>query len=251
MNELYKNPQLYDIFYDSQNETPLKNYYSQILKNKTITSIFDCSIGTGNLTYVLADMNYHISGSDISEDMIKIANEKAEERNISVDIIQSDFREIDKKISKKFDCVMSTGNSLPHVSQEGLVTTLKAMTKLLNPKGYIYLDIRNWDKILSTKERFNVYNPVIKDDERINVTLVRDFYEECIDFTFIYTFEKNRRIYKKEETKVTYYPLKKDFILSVLESLGYENIEIHNFINQEVKSFDDMSWYSIIGRLKE
>lgn len=251
MNNLYETPKLYDIFYNRDKESPLRKHYENILKGKNIDRIFDCSIGTGNLTYVLADMGYHISGSDISEDMLKIAAEKSKKRNIKIDLLQSDFRTIDQNVHGKYDCIMSTGNSLPHVTNLDVKSTLQAMTNLLKSEGYLYIDIRNWDRILSNKERFNVYDPVIKEDERINVILVKDYFEDHIDFNFLYTFEKNNRIYRKEESKVKYYPLQKEYLFKVLESIGYENIELYNFINHDVKEFEEMGWYSIICRLKK
>ena len=48
--------------------------------------------------------------------------------------------------SKQFDCVASTGNSLPHVNNDDVLTALEQMNSLVKKGGYLYLDTRNWEK---------------------------------------------------------------------------------------------------------
>lgn len=250
MKNLYKSPDLYDAFYDQNNEAPLRKHYKDVLYDKKIHAIMDCSIGTGNLTFVLSDMGYNITGSDISSHMLERAKQKSLDRHIEVDLYEADFRNLHQSIDLKFDCLMSTGNSLAHVNNHDVKKALSSMTTLLNPKGYLYIDTRNWDKILDDHERFSVYNPHFKDQERLNVILCKDYLDSHIDFNFLYAYERDNKIYKKEEKHVRYYPIKKEFLIETLEALGFESFEIFNFINHDVKDFDQMAWYSLICRLK-
>lgn len=61
---------------------------------------------------------------------------------------------------KQFDCVASTGNSLSHVQNADVLKALEEMDSLVKANGYLYLDMRNWEKILHERNRFFLYNPV-------------------------------------------------------------------------------------------
>jgi hypothetical protein len=118
---------------------------------------------------------------------------------------------------------------------------------LVKQNGYLYIDIRNWDKIISEKERFFLYNPLVQGEQRTNVVLVKDFIDdEKIRFHFLYSFEKDNKIFKKEERVVEYYPIKKNLLICTLKELGFDEFELLSFINHKITDFNDMDWYSII-----
>ncbi len=245
----YSRPDIYDITYSEKLEEVLLKYYSTVFNNNDIKTIFDCSFGTGNLSFVLSKMGYELSGSDISTDMLDTAKEKMNSKGLEVDLLQCDFRELSSKIHKTFDCVLSTGNSLAHVNNNDVKKTLREMSILVKKNGYIHIDTRNWDRILDMKQRFYYYNPAFKGDERINLMQVWDYNsDETMTFNILYSFEKNNKIIRREEFSEIYYPLKKEFIVETLTNLGFHNIEINSFPIINDKSFEDIEWYSIIGQ---
>ncbi len=247
--ELYERPDIYDIVYKKENSESLEKHYVNVLGDKNIETVHDCSIGTGHLTFVLSDLGYKVSGSDLSQEMLENARKNAEERNINIELTQSDFRQVSSSISGKFDCVMSTGNSLAHVNNTDVVRAIDSMTELVKEGGYIYFDTRNWDKILDTRKRFFCYNPFFRGEERINLTQVWDYVsEEQVIFNLLYTFEKNNRIYKQEEVKTSYCPVRKDLLINHLESIGYAEIEVNSFLNPKVTEFEEMDWYYVIAK---
>ncbi|WP_066495276.1 class I SAM-dependent methyltransferase [Abyssisolibacter fermentans] len=249
MAEFYSKPNIYDITFTPRFNEALKKHYKRVLDKKSIKTIHDCSFGTGNLTLVLKEMGYEISGSDISQEMLKEASTKINKNGWDINLTQCDFRDLDSKINDKFDCVMSTGNSLGHVPNDDVIVTLRAMNKLVKDDGYIYIDTRNWDNILENKQRFYFYPPYFKDDKRINLIQVWDYNEDnSVDFNILYSFEKDNKIIKREEFKLKYYPLKRDFIYDELTKLGYKEITIYNFLDHKITKFEEMEWYCIIAK---
>lgn len=209
---LYENADIYDLVYNNESNQRLMDYYRMVLGGKQIESIHDCSFGTGHLTFALADLGYVVSGSDISNEMLENARKNARDRNLVINLKQSDFCKVADVIDAKFDCVMATGNSLAHVNNEDLKIALSSMSELVNSNGYLYLDTRNWDKIINSKQRFFCYNPFFKGEDRINLVQVWDHISDTeIIFNLLYTFEKDSKIYKQEETAVRYFPFKKGF----------------------------------------
>lgn len=245
----YSRPDIYDIANSDKLDEVLVKYYSKIFHNKNVSTIFDCSFGTGNLSFVLSKMGYELSGSDISNDMLDAAEEKMKLKGLEIELKQCDFRELSRKIQKTFDCVQSSGNSLAHVNNDDVVKTLSEMSKLVKKNGYIHLDIRNWDRILEMKKRFYYYNPIFKEEERINFMQVWDYNDDgTMTFNMLYSFEKNNNIIRREEFQEVYYPIKKDFIIETLISLGFHNIEMNSFPVISNKEFEDIEWYSIIAQ---
>ena len=211
--------------------------------------LLTASYGTGHLTMVLAEMGYKVSGSDISSKMIEKGIENANSRNLDIKLSVCDFRHVSDKVDGEFDLVACTGNSLGHVDEEGVYKALYSMDKLIKAGGYIYIDLRNWDRIMEEKNRFFVYNPFFIDGERVNLVQVWDYPQDgTVTFNLLYTFEKDYRIYRKQETSIKYYPLLKDKLLQMLMELGYRDIEINNFIDDKVTDFKEMQWYSVIAR---
>lgn len=248
-NEFYNKPEIYDLGFKSRSTDLLEKYYGRVLGNKEIETIHDCSFGTGHLSLILAEMGYQISGSDISEEMLVKAKKNITNKGLDIELFQSDFREISKKTQKKFDCIMSTGNSIAHVNNSEVKATLKEMSNLINNNGYLYIDTRNWNKIIQTKQRFYHYNPFFEAGERINLVQVWDYIsEEEMRFNLLYTFEKENRIIRTEELKLIYYPVSKELLVDELEKLGFEDIEINSFIRTEITDFNEMDWYSIIAK---
>ena len=76
------------------------------------------------MTLPLAELGYELSGSDLSQQMLKRCEAKAKEANLQVTLFQADFREIDQTAPHSYDLVMSTGNSLPYVSNQEVLETL-------------------------------------------------------------------------------------------------------------------------------
>ncbi len=246
---IYSRPDIYDAHFNSKMSQQLRGHYEVVFKGKNIDTIHDCSFGTGNLTNELARMGYSVSGSDISEEMLQRSKLKLEEEGLELKLMQCDFRELSKKINRQIDCVMTTGNSLAHVSNEDVRLALTEMAKLVKKNGYIYLDTRNWDKILNTRQRFYYYPPIINDVERINAIQVWDYNKDStITFNILYFFEKNGQIYKKEEFQELYYPLKRQHIIDELTRLGFGGFETYNLVHHHIKDFDKMDWYCLIAQ---
>ena len=134
---MYDRADIYDLRSDQRVWDAVKVHMQELLKDTDIQTILDCSIGSGNLTLGLAELGYEVTGSDLSETMLQRCRIKAEERGLKVELYQSDFREVEKNVPGTYDCVMSTGNSLPYVSNEDVVLTLGKMDKLVKPGGYL------------------------------------------------------------------------------------------------------------------
>ena len=250
MADLYDRADIYDLAEDENSYKAYKKHWEAILKNRKIETLFDVSIGSGSVTLPAAELGIRLTGSDLSESMLANCRKKANTKQIGIELECCDFRMLSTKFSRKFDCVASTGNSLPHVNNKELLKVLEQMDALVNPNGYLYFDMRNWDKILREKNRCYLYNPFFKGDTRINLVQVWDYHEEStITFNLLYTFEKDNQIFQKEKFQEEYFPVKRQMLLDKLQKMGYEGIEIMNFPACFTTADPmNMDWYCIIAK---
>ncbi|TYB32138.1 MAG: class I SAM-dependent methyltransferase [Candidatus Mcinerneyibacterium aminivorans] len=246
----YNYPELYDMFFTDKQHEKIKDFYRYVFEDKNIKTILDVSIGTANLTLPLAELGYEIAGTDLNKNMLEKAKEKFADKNIDIDLRICNFKNISSQFDKKFDCVISTGNSLPHVKNKNLKKVLKEMKNLIKKDGYIYFDLRNWDRILEKKKRFYILDPIIKENKRINYIQVWDYNDDgSIIFNIIIYHEKDNEIYDKKIFQEKYYPVKADFLVHNLEKLGFKNIKIINHIFPQIDDFEKMKWYCVIAQL--
>lgn len=214
--------------------------------------MLDVSIGSGAMTLPVLDMGITLSGSDLSENMLKRCQDKAQKKGYHIRTIQSDFREVSSKFYETFDCVASSGNSLAYVSNDDVVNTLHEMNKLVSSGGYLYLDTRNWDKILRDRQRFYLYNPVFRGEDRINLIQVWDYPDDgSIIFNLLFTFEKNGKIFQKEFFEEHYNPIPNALIFEAIKGMGYESIEVYPCpsIGKEMP-LEEMEWYVVMAQKK-
>ena len=97
----------YDFFNSEKDYAKESSYIDWIIKKYSpkTKSVLDIGCGTGLHDFELANLNYDVTGIDISEEMIKIAKIEAIKRNKRVDFcVDSDQAYI---ASHKFDAIIS------------------------------------------------------------------------------------------------------------------------------------------------
>ena len=159
MASVYDRTDIYDLFDSPKKDAQTLSHWQTVFDGRPIRSALDVSIGTGSLTLPLGQLGVSLYGSDLSDSMLARCRKKADERGIAIDLRQSDFRDLTSHFDRSFDCVMSTGNSLAYVTNNEITGVLEQMDALVEPGGYLYFDLRNWDRIVGQKKRFYCYNP--------------------------------------------------------------------------------------------
>lgn len=250
MASLYDHPDLYDLPDSDNKDKATLAHWKCVLEGKNIHSVLDVSIGTGGLTLPMTGLGIELYGSDLSEKMLEKCTEKARQKGININLRPSDFRCLTDAFKEKFDCVASTGNSLAYVNNEDVGRALREMDALVKDGGYLYFDLRNWDKILKEKSRFFLYNPIFKGDDRVNLIQVWDYHDDgSMTFNILYTFEKDGRIYRREEFHEHYFPVRLAYLLRRLKDMHYVNFEIRPLPAQRGEfDIDKTDWYCLIAK---
>ena len=253
MSQLYDRADIYDLIESEQRSEAIRKDWAEFQGSREIHTLLDVSIGSGGMTLPLQELGIEISGSDLSEAMLSRCKMKADAKGQPVELKCSDFRNLSCWEGKLFDCVVSTGNALGYVENSDVPLVLEKMDRLVKPGGYLCYDSRNWEKIRRDKQRFYLYNPFFRDGNRINLVQVWDHNPDgSITFNLLYTFEKDNRIFQKEEFQEHYHPFGLDLALDKFKAMGYTEIGISPFpVSLKTKDFSEMEWYRLIGRKPE
>lgn len=250
MADLYDYPEVYDERFTDAANAAYRQHYQKALAGKDIHSILDCSFGTGCLSFCLCELGYEVSGSDLSASMLGLAAKKAEEKGVQVDLTQCDFRTLSSHFTRQFDCVMSTGNALAHVTNDDVRKTLREMDACIRPGGYLYFDSRNWERALRERERIQTGQPFYRaDGVRIGYAQVWDYHEDgSITINVLNTYERDRRIFETRKFEEHLHPFPVSLILTELKSMGYDDAELHAFPWFADTPFNELNWYCLIAR---
>ncbi len=252
MGKLYDRAEIYDLIESEDRYKVFKTHWEHILSGRDLRSLLDVSIGSGSATLPLAELGVRLSGSDLSENMLANCRKKAEARGFDIELKCCDFRNVADNFDGAFDCVASTGNSLPYVNNEDLLGTLEQMDSLVKPGGYLYFEIRNWDKILTDRKRFFPYAPFFDGDTRVNLTQIWDYNSDgTITFNIMYLFEKDQRYVQMEVFEEHYFPIKRDLFLGKLKAMGYSDIQLLPYpshVDTKGTPVDDLPWYCVVAQ---
>lgn len=249
MASLYDRADIYDLLENEERFQAYQRHWEQVFQGTGIQTVLDVSIGTGNVTLPLAAMGKRLWGSDLSQAMLEKCREKAGRQGYEVELRQGDFRELACWEGMQFDCVASTGNSLPYVENGQLLSALGRMDALVKEGGYLYFDMRHWDRILRERQRFYLYNPFFDGETRVNLVQAWDYNpDNTMTFNLLYTFERENKIVGKEIFEEHYFPIERRRLLEKLAELGYGEIRqfcFPAFLKQEAGNEE---WFCVLAK---
>ena len=250
MDKLYDRAEIYDLIESDARNESIRRDWAAFLGARAIETLLDVSIGTGGMTLPLQELGIEVFGSDLSEAMLARCREKAARKGRPVELRQADFRDLSCWAGRQFDCVTSTGNALGYVENGDVLLALERMDALVKPGAYLCFDSRNWENIQREKQRFYLYNPFFRGEDRINLVQVWDHNDDgYITFNLLYTFERDGRIFQKEIFEERYHPFPKALAENKLLSMGYTDLTIHPVPSfAPVTDFEKMDWYRLMAR---
>jgi SAM-dependent methyltransferase len=261
---IYDTTALYGQHMDNNSQEKLMKFYKDLFSKYKISTIHDCSIGAGGTTLPLAKIGYNVSGSDLNENLLNRAKTNFSDFGYNPKLFIADFRNLGDLLEDKVDCIISTGNSLPHVDLNGFNSFLKSAYGKVKDDGLLFFDIRNWDTINEEKPLINAVDPKEMTAEiHRSVYLLYNWHDNgSVTFTFVTSIDKNGKHMSINTISVpSYYPLLRNDISKKMAENGYELIEYVDMdklwlakgMEKEKagdfeKDYKNIQWYGILAR---
>ncbi|MFS0595948.1 methyltransferase domain-containing protein [Peribacillus frigoritolerans] len=108
--------------------------------------VLDLACGTGEITVELAQHGFEVTGVDLSDEMLLVANEKAVKLGLSIPLFQQNMAELEGL--GQFDCVTIFCDSLNYLrDEEDIVKTFSHVHEHLKDGGLFMFDIHSLYKM--------------------------------------------------------------------------------------------------------
>ncbi len=108
--------------------------------------LLDIGCGTGTLPIMLSQVGFHVTGIDLSEEMLAIAQQKAQSLGQSISFFQMDMTNLEEM--ETFDLITIFCDSINYLTTPLAVQkTFQGVYDLLDDRGYFLFDTHSIHKI--------------------------------------------------------------------------------------------------------
>lgn len=188
---------VYDEFMDDIDYIAWSRRITDILRENNINDglVLDLGCGTGNITGLLAEAGYDMTGVDSSVEMLQKAMEKRDEQKADILYLCQDMREFE--LYGTMAAIVSTCDCINYITDRAeLITVFKLVNNYLDPGGIFIFDF-------NTKKKYeNIGNTSIAENREDSSFIWENYYdsEEAINEYLLTLFiETENGLYRKHE----------------------------------------------------
>ncbi|AYF92678.1 class I SAM-dependent DNA methyltransferase [Apilactobacillus bombintestini] len=230
-------------FYDELfDETMYDGWLSFVKDNVNVNDkMMDMACGTGRLLELLLENNYQVSGMDLSEDMLTLADERIRNNDNNAELIQGDMTDLSDFPS--YDAISCFDDSLCYLPDiTTLEITFKNVYEHLNEGGKFLFDVIT---PYQTDEVYPGYMYNFHDDS--SAFMWQSYigeHEHSVEHDLVFfNYNESKDAYDQfsEIHKERTYEL--DTYLDLLSDIGFKNIKVSsNFGHDDIEE-DTTRWF--------
>ena len=123
-------------------------FYREILKQEGLhpRTAVDLACGTGSVTAILARMGLEVTGVDLSEEMLTVAQQKLWEADMQARLVCQNLRDL--RLPRGVDLAVCALDSLDYITDPGdCEKAIRRIYKALNPGGIFIFDVNTPEKL--------------------------------------------------------------------------------------------------------
>lgn len=121
-------------------ESFYEDYLNYLKSLNDFENILDLACGSGTLSFMLKNDFNNVSGLDLSNEMLMIAQQKNQESKKGINFIQQDLKEL-SIFKDSYDLIVCTLDSLNYIESEYLNKIFKEVYQGLKKGGYFVFDV--------------------------------------------------------------------------------------------------------------
>jgi len=194
-----------------------KMVFHSLLEKFPAKVALDAGCGSGFHSILLSKLGLKVTGVDISDDMLQLAEINAQKHLVDPVFAKSDFLTIGETLTANFDAIFCLGNSFVHLlSDEEQLRALQNFKDCLKEGGYLCIQIVNYDKFLHERKK----ELSVKQSGDITFTRTYEYHERTISFNVRVESESRQQTISTE-----LYPLRYEEIAVQLEEVGFRQIQ--------------------------
>lgn len=243
--------QYYDLLYSDKDYTSEVEYVEGLIKDNSnnANTILDMGCGTGKHAELLCDKGYIVHGIDLSQDMLKIAENRRKGKEDKLEFSYSNIQELN--LNKQFDVVVSLFHVMSYQnSNEELIKAFEVAKNHLSDGGIFVFDFWYGPAVLTDLPTTRVKR---LENESIKVTRIAQpvihAQENIVDVNYDVFIEdkQTKEIIEKKELHKMRYMFDKELEL-VCQKAGFSIKKKHEWMS--IKNPDFKSW-NVVWVLKK
>ena len=124
------------------------DFYFQILQREGVCpqTAVDLACGTGSVTALLAKLGLQVTGVDLSEEMLTVAQQKAQELDVQPLFVCQDLAQL--HLPRAVDLAVCALDSLDYITDpEACRAAIRRIYRILNPGGTFIFDVNTPEKL--------------------------------------------------------------------------------------------------------
>lgn len=203
-------------------------------------SILELACGTGQVAVQLAKAGHEVTGFDLSDDMLVLANERMIAEGVNFSLIQGDMRDIGQV--GKFDLCTCFSDSLCYLDNEAdLQDVFDGVYKNLQEDGLFLFDVHS---LYQMREVFPGYQYIYQDQE--DVFLWESFegdLENSVEHVLTFfvpnkngTFNRLQEVHQERVFEIDVYK-------KLLKRAGFETVEVSSDFGRSTVEAESPRWF--------
>lgn len=201
-------------------------FYRLLVEQHRIATALDAGAGTGFHSILLATLGVQVTAVDISAAMLEALARRASQKNLSVAILQSSFRELLSVFHSRVDAVFCMGNALAHtLTEDDLTQTMISFRSAIDPGGSLIIQTLNFDRILSDRESVQS----IRESDGVTYMRYYDFHEDHLVFN-VRTIEQHDGVVEERHSSVQLKPWTSQDLMRHTSAAGFRNVTAYGSI---------------------
>lgn len=235
--------QYYDLLYSDKDYISEVDYVDELIKShsKNVKTLLDMGCGTGKHAELFCEKGYKVHGIDLSEDMLKIANQRRKGKEDNLSFSHSNIQELN--LSDKFDVVVSLFHVMSYQnSNEQLIKAFEVAKNHLNNDGIFIFDFWYGPAVLKDLPTTRVKR---LENENIKVTRIAEPIihpqENIVDVNYDVFIEdkKTKEVVEKKELHKMRYFFDTELEM-IFEKVGFSIIQKYEWMSDKNPDFN--SW---------
>ncbi len=201
---------------------------------KPSDQLLDIGCSDGRVAHALATKGYHVTGIDLSEDMVRVAS-KVSENGTLFKVHLLNMLKIKDLFSEPFDGIYCLGNTLVHLSgEEEILDALEKCYATLKSSGILIIQILNYDAIFKN----NITQLPLIDNDVLSFKRQYVLKDKAVTFKIALTIKDMGETY---ESSTTLYPIRKNRLEALLTQANFSKITCYGDYKGKPFEEDDLT----------
>ena len=200
------------------------DFYFEILEKEKVQprSAADLACGTGSVTVLLARRGIPVTGVDLSEEMLTVAQQKAQGLAVPPVFVRQNLREL--YLPQGVDLAVCALDSLDYITNPAdCEAAIRRVYKALNPGGIFIFDVNTPEKLRAMDGQV-----FLDEDEDVYCVWRGEFNAQTNICTYgMDLFQREGRMWRRSFEEHSEYAYSREQLTEYLKAAGFSHIRVY------------------------